>query len=180
MHKREEPSYGCEAQNASANFKHEPSVSRQVSFPRRAHLKCEMSVRAREVLAECQFALEDFSAAGNTPFQRTRWVAVTTLLRAVGHVLDKVDGPAGNPALRQSIEAHWKALTASKPEPRIFWEFIETERNGVVKEFDVKASVITSITPGPATLTLGPDSGGPSMGTTTVGFVMVEGTVQGL
>ena len=47
--------------------------------------------RAREVLADCELALADFEAAGPTPYWRTRWTGLVSLLRCVGHVLHKVD-----------------------------------------------------------------------------------------
>ena len=59
---------------------------------------------------------------------------MVALLRAVGHVLDKVDG-AATPALRRAVDEEWRKLNQSKPEPAIFWSFIDDERNVVVKEY---------------------------------------------
>ena len=52
-----------------------------------------LELRARVVLADARAALVDFEESNKTPYWRTRWVALITILRAVGHVLDKVDAP---------------------------------------------------------------------------------------
>jgi len=57
-----------------------------------------------------------------------------TLLRAVGHVLDNVDGKR-SPALRGAVDTWWKEMKRSKPEPAIFWGFIEDARNLLIKEY---------------------------------------------
>lgn len=102
-----------------------------------------MSQQARFVLQDCKVALEDLRAAEATGVQwRIRWIAVVALLRAVGHVLDKVDG-AQSPQLRAAINKEFERLKASKPEPRIFWDFIEAERNNILKvyQFGARQSV---------------------------------------
>ena len=48
-------------------------------------------LRAREVLADCEHALNDFQTAGPTPYWRTRWTGLVALLRAVGYVLNDID-----------------------------------------------------------------------------------------
>ena len=93
-------------------------------------------MRARDVLEECKQALNDFEASGRTPYWRTRWTALVALLRAVGHVLYKVDG-AQSPEWRRAVDVAWDRVRASKPEPEILWEFIEKERNNVLKAYQV-------------------------------------------
>lgn len=73
---------------------------------------------------------------------RLQWVLVLTLLRVIGHVLDKVDA-ASNPALRAITTvryAQWKC----GPSHVVFHSFIETERNLILKEYR------TSLWEGPA------------------------------
>ena len=82
---------------------------------------------ARAVLADCDQALEELKVARQETLRR-RWLTMVALLRAVGHVLDKVDG-ATSPALRTVINQRYAALKASRPDPAIFWHFIEEERN---------------------------------------------------
>ena len=84
-----------------------------------------MTTRAREALADCEHALADFNASANTFYQRPRWVAVMTLLRTVGLVLKAVDRPAAVPNVQKRIDDAWTRLNATKPEPRIFHEFID-------------------------------------------------------
>ena len=108
-------------------------------------------MRARDVLNDCKRALEDFEAAGPTPYWRTRWTALVALLRSVGHVLDKIDG-AQTPELRRAVDDAWGRLKQTKPEPRVFWEFIEAERNNVLKAYEVGAQLSVTVRPGPAIL----------------------------
>jgi hypothetical protein len=100
-----------------------------------------MTIRAKQALADCEHALADFEAAANTLFQRSRWVAVMTLLRTVGLVLKAVDRPVADTATQQRIDAAWKQLNASKPKPRIFWEFIDAERYQVVHLYEIRTGV---------------------------------------
>lgn len=112
-------------------------------------------MRARDVLEDCKQALEDFEAAGPTPFWRTRWIGLVTLLRSVGHVLDKIDG-AKNPQWRRAVDEAWERVKRTKPEPRVLWEFIEAERNNVLKAYEVGVRLNITVRPGPATLSFSP------------------------
>jgi len=68
------------------------------------------------------------------------------LLRAVGHVLHKVDAPVSN-ELREVVADWWNSLKDSKPKPSIYWEFIEKERNAAIKEYRLIAGLDITITP---------------------------------
>jgi hypothetical protein len=61
-------------------------------------------------------------------------VAAIALVRAVGHVLDKVDGKS--PALKAAARAAYSRWNSGAPEHEIFREFIERERNTILKEYD--------------------------------------------
>ena len=99
-----------------------------------------MALAARLVLTDCEKALEELNdcdvdlETSLSPMRRRRWMAIVALLRAVGHVLKNVDG-ASNPTLGRIIKAEWDAVTKTKPKPYILWEFIENERNTVLKEY---------------------------------------------
>lgn len=95
-----------------------------------------MTKAARRVLDDCKYALARHSDDLQGEDFRTSWVAVVTLLRAVGHVLHKVDGKS-NPRIAKALEEEWDKLKATKPEPRILWEFIEQERNNVLKLYEI-------------------------------------------
>lgn len=60
------------------------------------------------------------------------------LLRAVGHVLKKIDGASGS-QYESAIDRWWTTLKSTKPVPQIFWGFIDEERNNIVKEYQTNA-----------------------------------------
>jgi len=62
-------------------------------------------------------------------------------------VLRKVDALT-DPALEKIINEEWSKLQNSKPEPRIFWEFIDEERNNILKEYQISAGQGVTIRPG--------------------------------
>lgn len=64
---------------------------------------------------------------------RVHWAAAVALIRAVGHVLDKVDGE--DPIVRQAASAAFKQWKGTDPKHQIFREFIERERNNLLKEY---------------------------------------------
>ena len=71
---------------------------------------------------------------------RTSWFTITSLLRAVGHALEKVDAIRGDAVFRQVVADHWRRLTTSRPEPIIFWKFIEQQRNAALKEYELQVA----------------------------------------
>lgn len=93
-----------------------------------------MTIVARIVLADCELAVTDLGGLGVGSEWSRRWVALVALLRAVGHVLDKVDGQRSR-ELRRIVHDEYRKLKDSKPEPHIYWGFIEEERNLVLKEY---------------------------------------------
>lgn len=94
-----------------------------------------MTDKARIVLQDCQHAVESHTLDLQGEELRVSWVAILTLLRAVGHVLDKVDSKL-SPAMAQAIAEWWADINVSKPEPAIFWQFIENNRNRVIKLYE--------------------------------------------
>jgi hypothetical protein len=97
-----------------------------------------MTQAAREVLEDCKIALSSIREGIQGREWRVQWVAAVTLLRIVGHVLDKIDSRR-SPAYKQSIDRAWKLLQSTKPNPEIFWGFIDDERNAVLKEYSISA-----------------------------------------
>lgn len=90
---------------------------------------------ARKVLNDCRWAIAGYSETLSGEPLRVSWVSITTLLRAVGHVLCKVDA-ARDRTVAEIAAKEWDRLRASKPKPEIFWEFIESERNSVLKQYE--------------------------------------------
>jgi len=66
---------------------------------------------------------------------RVDWAALVALLRAVGHVLKKVDAGRST-SLAKAVDVRWHLWGQHREANRIFWEFIEAERNNVLKAYD--------------------------------------------
>ena len=64
---------------------------------------------------------------------RVHWVAALALVRAVGHVLKKIDGKDAR--YRVSIDAAFVEWKSNRSKHAIFWDFIEEERNSILKEY---------------------------------------------
>ena len=103
--------------------------------------------QSRTVLEDCKVALAEIRDGVSGREWRIRWVAAVALLRTVGYVLRKVDA-ATDPLLKSVIDAAWDQLSATKPQPTIFWAFIEEERNNVLKEYRLSAGQGTTVRPG--------------------------------
>jgi len=93
-------------------------------------------MKAREVLEDCKLALQLLEEETNPKLWRIHWVAAVALIRAVGHVLHKVGG--SDMSLKEIINQRHKLWTSTDPEypeHRIFRQFIELERNNILKEY---------------------------------------------
>ena len=92
-----------------------------------------MTAGARAVFADCEAALEMLEDEKNPQRWRVLWAGAMALLRAVGHVLQKMDGH--NAALRPLIDAAYHRWKTDHSGNAVFWEFIEEERNNILKEY---------------------------------------------
>jgi hypothetical protein len=138
-----------------------------------------MTIKAREVLRDCGSLLAELTTEPPDELWRLRWAGLVALLRAVAHVLDKIDGPS-SPETRQVIDSAWEKLKKSKPEPKIFWDFIEAERNNVLKAYVFGPRISITVRPGPAWLNLATGaSGGSPGGPTTFDYFMRSGAFDG-
>jgi hypothetical protein len=93
-------------------------------------------MKAREVLKDCWAACDLLDVETDPQRFKLLWISAIALLRAVGHVLDKVDG-AENQDRKTAITKAWSSWQANKRENKIFWEFIDKERNVLLKEYEV-------------------------------------------
>jgi hypothetical protein len=138
-----------------------------------------MTMRAREVLADCERALVDYQAGAKTVYQRPRWVAVMALLRTVGLVLKAADRKSADDATKRRIDEAWEGLNREKTpvrEPHLFHDFIDRERYEVVHRYDVGAQVnVTIQLGGVSTGKAGSTPAGPA----TFDFVMRRGRFSG-
>ncbi len=97
--------------------------------------------KARLVLQDAMFVREKLETELGHVEWRLYWVLAVVLLRAVGHVLDKVDG-ANDISIKQKANTLHKSWRTGD-ENLIFRDFIERERNSILKEYE------SEITEGP-------------------------------
>ncbi len=95
-----------------------------------------MTGTARKVLADCRYAHELLELEENERKFKLLWVSCSSLLRAVGHALYKVDC-RDNDDLKNTVANWWSSLRQNKAEHSIFFEFVERERNNVLKEYEI-------------------------------------------
>ena len=94
-------------------------------------------LRARYVLDDCRFVLDLLDEERERQRFRILWVAACALLRSVGHVLKKVDVEESDDVAR-AIDRAWKRWKDNRDANNIFWDFIEEERNVVLKEYQCR------------------------------------------
>jgi hypothetical protein len=99
---------------------------------------------ARRVLRDCHIAVQRYASVSGSADKRIAWVTVVTLLRTVGHVLKKVDG-ARSLFLRAAIDEHWDKILLGGIEHEIYHDFIERERNNILKEYRIGESIVKPI-----------------------------------
>jgi hypothetical protein len=64
------------------------------------------------------------------------WAGTIALLRAIGHAL-RTEDARSDPRLNKAQSAWLIGLKATKPDPHIFWEFIDRDRNRLLKEAEL-------------------------------------------
>jgi hypothetical protein len=92
-------------------------------------------MKAREVYNDCLYAKQCIKRAidqGKLEDAKLFWFAAITMLRTIAHVLDKVDRKARGAHFSNEIDRRWQ-LWKELP---IFRDFIELERNNIVKEYE--------------------------------------------
>ena len=92
-----------------------------------------MTAAARRVLGDCKAALRMLENEEDDRRWRVLWAGAMALLRTVGHVLRNVDGE--HPRVRPAVDAAWARWKGDRSSNAIFWEFIEEERNNILKEY---------------------------------------------
>jgi hypothetical protein len=107
-----------------------------------------MTLAARQVLLDCEATLLELREDPKGSAWRRRWAAQLALLRTVMHVLKNVDGERSE-ALGRAINESWDRLKESKPYPPEFWQFIEEERNNLLKEYRTVVQQLVTVVPVP-------------------------------
>lgn len=93
-----------------------------------------MTITARKTLQDLRMSHNLLEVEESTEQFRVLWVASVTICRAVGHVLQKVDSST-SPRLKLAISQAYSSWKADPESNRIFFDFIENERNSVLKEY---------------------------------------------
>lgn len=93
-----------------------------------------MTTGARAILNDCRVALGMLEDEIDTQRWRVHWVGAVALIRAVGHVLDKVDGKS-NAELGRLANARFARWKLGTGDDRIFVQFIDRERNSILKQY---------------------------------------------
>jgi hypothetical protein len=93
------------------------------------------ALRARDVLLDAEAALGAWEETEDTARGRIFYAAVLMLLRAVGPVLRKVD-VSEHPELAPLVAASFGVWIEDPEEYPLFAEFIEPERNAILKEYE--------------------------------------------
>ncbi len=102
------------------------------------------AIAARSVLRDCHRSARELLSSTCSTTWRLRWVTTIVLLRAVGHVLHKVDGKRSR-YLREAINLEWNRIKSVPEHNLIFHSFIDNERNAIVKEYHVGTRLIRPI-----------------------------------
>lgn len=93
-----------------------------------------MTDQARQVLLDCHYALNLLENETDPDLWRVHWAGALALLRAVGHVLDKVDGK--DPLVAQVSRDLYQKWKRDRETYELFNEFIERDRNLLLKEYE--------------------------------------------
>lgn len=103
-----------------------------------------MTYAAREVLSDANLALDMLQSETDPNRWRVLWAGGVALLRAVGHVLKNVDQKSNVELANIGNEAHkrWKSVD---PSHAVFREFIEEERNNILKEYRSKVHPLAEV-----------------------------------
>ena len=89
-----------------------------------------MTFMARRVLEDCEVALQLLEKEENLQRWRVHWAAAVALIRAIGHVLYKVD--CHNSYMKKISKQFYDEWNSNSQEHVIFREFIEKERNNLL------------------------------------------------
>ncbi|TPL97442.1 hypothetical protein [Mesorhizobium sp. B2-3-10] len=104
-------------------------------------LKIKWYLSSYRVCGDCRYAIsglrEERPAFSSW---RVQWAGICALLKTSIHLLGKKDARAClPPVLRQSLKDAWVELGRRRSEFPLFWEFIDKERNNILKEYDISA-----------------------------------------
>ena len=94
-----------------------------------------MTHAARKVLNDLEVAHHALESEEELDRFRVLWVSAISLSRAVGHVLHKIDSSISS-AMKEAIRKAYESWSNNREKNQIYFEFIESERNSVLKEYE--------------------------------------------
>jgi hypothetical protein len=97
-----------------------------------------MTIAARDVLEDCRGVVDEIGGGVQGRAWRRRYITAVVLLRTVGYVLAKVDAKFSI-AHKNAIDNAWVDLQRTRPQPEIFWSFIDSERQNIIHEYEIGA-----------------------------------------
>ena len=103
----------------------------------------KQTLKAWEPFWDCVAILFEFQNSDiddEHPEWRLYWVAGIALLRTIGHVLVKSDAQQ-SPKHKSEIDKLWSAWKRRRVDNAIFWDFIEKERNSLLKTYTFGATL---------------------------------------
>lgn len=101
------------------------------------------SLKAWQPLDDCVvilFEFQNMDVDDEHTEWRILWVAGIALLRAIGHVLAKSDMMTSGKH-KLEIDRLWHRWKAHPDDSAIFWEFVEEERNNLLKTYEFGAAL---------------------------------------
>ena len=103
-----------------------------------------MTAAARKVLADCFLAHQLLEDETDTEIWRVHWVGALSLIRAVGHVLEAVDGTdLRYRKISDEMYSLWR--DNQNLEHQIFREFIKHERDLMLKEYSTVVNLDAAV-----------------------------------
>lgn len=104
----------------------------------------KQTLKAWDPLWDCVrilFEFQNFDVDEEHSEWRLYWVAGIALLRAIGHVLAKADALTSQEH-NNAINKIWSTWKQNSDENKIFWEFIDNERNNILKTYTFGAELV--------------------------------------
>jgi hypothetical protein len=97
-----------------------------------------MTTHARLVLSDARDAVDDLVDGIVGSEWRRRWTAAVVLLRTTMYVLKDVDAER-DVQLGRVVAEMWDELNKRKPDPPIFWDFIDKDRQLLAHMYEHRA-----------------------------------------
>lgn len=145
-------------------------MSVPITFPRFA-LPIKWYLASYRACRDCTFAIEELrNERVSLSSWKVKWAGICSLLKASIHLMRAKDAKSCMPeTLRRELIEVWHRLGSERSKYKIFWEFIDKERNNILKEYDFSAYAVVLA-----------DDGSVSNATPTLLRILSEGEKEAL